>query len=62
MSMAGKFGSAAVFAMIFVYTGEMFPTSIRSLGIGLCSTAARISSTLFPFVVGLVRTIIIRCI
>ena len=54
MSMMGKFGIAAAFAIVYVYTAEIFPTPIRSLGIGICSTSARFGGIIAPFVVHLV--------
>ena len=40
--MVGKFGASAVFAIVFVYTAEMFPTVIRNQAVGTCSLVARI--------------------
>ena len=40
--MFGKFGSAACFAIVFVYTAEMFPTVVRNQAVGTCSLVARI--------------------
>lgn len=42
LSMFGKFGSAACFAIVFVYTAEMFPTVVRNQAVGTCSLVARI--------------------
>ena len=54
LSVVGKFGISAAFTIMFVYIAEIFPTSIRSLGIGTCSMAARIGGILAPFVADLV--------
>ena len=40
-SLLGKFGAAAAFAIVYVYTAEMFPTVIRSQAVGICSLVAR---------------------
>ena len=42
MSLIGKFGASASFAIVYVYTAEMFPTVIRNQAVGTCSLVARI--------------------
>ena len=37
----GKFGVAAAFAMVYLYTAELYPTAIRGTAVGACSTVAR---------------------
>ena len=54
MNLMGKFGVSAAFASIYVYTVEIFPTPIRSLALGSCSTIARFGAILSPFVIDLV--------
>lgn len=44
----GKFGIAAAFAIIYLYTGELHPTEIRSTAVGLCSTMARFGGIAAP--------------
>ena len=46
LSMVGKFGSAACFAIVFVFTAEMFPTVIRNQAVGTCSLVARLGGIL----------------
>ena len=41
LSLIGKFGASACFAIVYVYTAELFPTVIRNTAIGACSTIAR---------------------
>lgn len=53
--MIGKFFSAVEFTTMYIYTGEIYPTPIRAIGIGAGSMFARIGSLLAPFVVDLVR-------
>ncbi|CAM1312764.1 Uncharacterised protein g6074 [Pycnogonum litorale] len=48
--MIGKFCIASAFAMIYVYSAELFPTVLRNTGVGSCSTIARIGSILAPYV------------
>jgi len=38
----GKFFLTAVYGGIYVYTAEIFPTTIKNSGIGICSSIARI--------------------
>jgi len=42
LSLIGKFGASACFAIVYVYTAEMFPTVIRNQAVGTCSLVARI--------------------
>ena len=41
LSLIGKFGASASFAIVYVYTAEMFPTIIRNQAVGTCSLVAR---------------------
>ena len=54
--LVGKFGASAGFAVVFVYTAELFPTPMRNSAVGLCSTAARLGGILAPFVASLAAT------
>lgn len=38
------------FNVIYIYTGEVFPTTIRSIGLGSCSGMARIGCMVTPFI------------
>ena len=42
LSLIGKFGASACFAIVYVYTAELYPTIIRNTAIGSCSTVARV--------------------
>ena len=57
--MLGKLCTTVSFAMVYLYAGELYPTVIRSNGVGLCSMCARISSMASPQVMLLVKFIII---
>ena len=46
--MAGKFCIAGAYAIIYLYSSELFPTSIRNSCMGACSMMARVGSMLAP--------------
>ncbi|XP_022237076.1 organic cation transporter protein-like [Limulus polyphemus] len=50
VAMIGKFCITASFAIVYVFTAEIFPTIIRNIGVGLSSTFGRIGSIVAPFV------------
>lgn len=49
--MAGKFGLTISFTVVYIYTAELYPTVLRNLGMGLCSSAARIGSITAPYII-----------
>ncbi|KAM9737184.1 solute carrier family 22 member 13-like [Menidia menidia] len=50
LAMIGKFGITASFAVIYVYTAEIFPTVVRQTGIGVSSMFARMGGVLAPVI------------
>ena len=48
LAMIGKFFASSSFALVYIFTAEIFPTPIRSSGVGLCSTMARIGGISAP--------------
>ncbi|CAG9766667.1 unnamed protein product [Ceutorhynchus assimilis] len=46
----GKMAITSSFGVVYVHTAEMLPTIIRSGGVGIASTVARIGALLAPFV------------
>ncbi|XP_067665039.1 solute carrier family 22 member 6-A-like [Haliotis asinina] len=48
-SLIGKFGATTSFNVLWLYTPELFPTTIRNVGFGLGSLAARAGGILAPF-------------
>ncbi|XP_072030477.1 solute carrier family 22 member 15-like [Amphiura filiformis] len=48
LAMIAKLGIAAAFALIYVYTGELLPTEIRSGALGICSMIGGIGGVIQP--------------
>lgn len=46
---AGKMSVTGSFSVLFLFTPELFPTNLRNVGIGMCSTFSRIGAMLSPF-------------
>jgi hypothetical protein len=46
--LSGKFGASGAFAIVYLYTAELFPTAIRGTATGLCSMMARIGGIAAP--------------
>ncbi|CAG0878579.1 unnamed protein product [Darwinula stevensoni] len=50
LAMVGKFGISSSFAIVYVFTAELMPTPVRTVGLGACSTFARLGSILAPYI------------
>ncbi|CAL4107484.1 unnamed protein product, partial [Meganyctiphanes norvegica] len=50
LSMFGKLCITASYAVIYVFTAELFPTVVRNLGVGSSSMVARIGGALAPYI------------
>ncbi|KAI7796115.1 putative solute carrier family 22 member 5-like [Triplophysa rosa] len=51
--MLGKFGMAIGTALMFVYTGEIYPTVLRNTAVGSCAMVSRIGSAVAPYFIHL---------
>lgn len=51
LEMTGKFGFTMAFSIVYIYTAEIYPTVLRNVGMGMCSSAARIGSITAPYVI-----------
>ena len=58
LSLVGKFGASACFAIVYVYTAEMFPTVIRNQAVGTCSLVARVGG-IISLLLDLLKVVII---
>lgn len=50
VAMVGKFAISASFALIYIYSAEIFPTPLRSAGVGFGSAAARAAAVVCPLI------------
>ncbi|XP_048513300.1 organic cation transporter protein-like [Athalia rosae] len=50
LAMFGKSSITASFGSIYIFTTEQYPTTIRNVGLGACSTFARIAGLLVPYI------------
>ena len=56
LALFGKLCIAGSFSIVFIQSGELFPTVVRNSGIGLCVSSARIGGVVASyFVSGSVR-------
>ncbi|CDQ89542.1 solute carrier family 22 member 5 [Oncorhynchus mykiss] len=51
VEMVGKFAFTMSFTVVYIYTAEIYPTVVRSAGVGVCSSAARIGTIAAPYVI-----------
>ncbi|KAK7503285.1 hypothetical protein BaRGS_00005550 [Batillaria attramentaria] len=50
VAMLGKMGSSAGFILVYIYASELFPTTVRSAGMGVSSAMARLGSIVASYV------------
>ena len=53
LSCLGKLGTSAAFALIYLYSAEMFPTEVRNTSLGTCSMVARLGGFVAPYIASL---------
>lgn len=53
LSNVGKFGISAAFAVIYVWSAELFPTLVRNSGMGTSSMFARVGGMVCPYIADL---------
>ncbi|XP_022110865.1 solute carrier family 22 member 13-like [Acanthaster planci] len=55
VAMVGKFCITATFDLVYLWTGELCPTPVRTVAIGLCSMTARVGSIVAPLILNLAK-------
>ncbi|XP_070533313.1 organic cation transporter protein-like isoform X2 [Ptychodera flava] len=56
LAMVAKLFSSGAFGAVYIFSAEIFPTSVRNAGMGISSTLARIGTVISPYVMLLVST------
>lgn len=54
LATTGKIGASSAFAVLFLYSGEIFPTVIRNTALGIGTFFARAGGMIAPYLVNLV--------
>ena len=54
LAMTGKMCISGAFSIIYVFSAEIFPTCVRTIGIGAGSVCARVGGLVAPFIADLV--------
>lgn len=57
VAMIGRLGVSCVYAIIALYTAELFPTEVRNSAVGVSSMFGHIGSMMAPFVVDFLGTV-----
>ena len=55
LALIGKCGIAGAFAIIWLYSSEIFPTVMRNSALGTSSVCARIGGIVSPYIANLVN-------
>merc|ERR1712112_20416 len=50
LTLGSKMGAAMAFNVTFMYTAQLYPTTIRNSAVGTCSTIARLGGLMAPWV------------
>ena len=57
LALIGKGGAASAYAIIYIWTGELFPTVMRNVGLGTGSFSASVGGIIAPYIADLVLVI-----
>ena len=56
LSMIGKLGSSAAYAIVYIYSAELMPTVLRQSGLGFCDMAGMAGGMIAPYIADSVYT------
>ena len=56
MANTGKMGISGAFGVVYVFSAEISPTVVRTVGVGSGSMSARVGSLIAPFIGDLVSS------
>ncbi|CBY15577.1 unnamed protein product [Oikopleura dioica] len=62
LSFAGKFAVSGALCSIYIFAGELFPTEIRSTGIGFGSMVGRLGGFMSPFIIQIQNKVLVYAI
>jgi len=48
LMLLGKLGATAAFVVVYILAGELFPTTVRGVGLGICNICARSGGIIAP--------------
>lgn len=55
LALIGRFFGSASFSNVYLYSSELYPTTIRNMALGTCSTFSRIGGMVVPFIIALAQ-------
>ena len=59
MFLIGKGAISGALAVVYVFTAELFPTSVRGAAVGTCSTFGRLGAVITPWISGQVSFVLL---
>ena len=60
LAQTGKFLYSAAFAVVYVFTAELFPSTVRNSGLSGCATLGKTATVISPYIVHLVSLHILQ--
>jgi hypothetical protein len=60
--LVGKGGLTSAFTAAYIFSSELFPTTVRTAAVGICSTCGRIGAIITPWISIMVRTQSYDCV